>query len=69
MPYSCGSRCLWTLILYKESVSLLYVFNNYVCFFDFEHPLPLFFTEYLAIMDLFVFLTYYGAKRLQKLSA
>lgn len=52
----------------NQFLSYMFLTTTFV-FFDFERPLPLFFTEYLAIMDLFVFLTYYGAKRLQKLSA
>ncbi|MGI6009927.1 MAG: MFS transporter [Ruminococcus sp.] len=37
-------------------------------FFDFQRPLPLFFTEYGAIMGLFVYLAYYGTKGLQKVT-
>lgn len=39
----------------------LFLVSSYV-FFDFERPLPLFFTEYLAIMGLFIFLAHYGRK-------
>ena len=39
----------------NQMVSYLLLQSSFV-FFDFERPLPLFFTEYLAIMGLFVFL-------------
>lgn len=46
---------------------LSYMFlNSFFVFFDFGRPLPLFFTEYIAIMGLFVFLAHYGAKGLQR---
>ena len=35
-------------------------------FFDFEQPALLFFTEYIAIMGLFVFLAYYATKVMQR---
>lgn len=44
----------------------LFLTSSYV-FFDFERPLPLFFTEYAAIMGLFVFLAYYGSQGLGRL--
>ena len=49
-------------------------FLSYLCltssfvFFDFERPMPLFFTEYIAIMVLFVFLAHYGVQGLQTLT-
>lgn len=53
--------------LKNQFLSYMFLTTTFV-FFDFERPLPLFFTEYLAIMGLFVFLAYYGAKGLHKLS-
>lgn len=46
--------------------SYLFLISSFV-FFDFERPLPLFFLEYAAMMGLFVFLSYYGTKGLQRL--
>jgi hypothetical protein len=37
-------------------------------FFDFERPVLLFFTEYIAIMGLLVFLAHYTSKGIQKLA-
>lgn len=51
----------------NQFLSYMFLTTTFV-FFDFERPLPLFFTEYFAIMGLFVFLAHYGAKGLQKLS-
>lgn len=46
-----------------------YLFLTYsFVLFDFERPVFLFFTEYLAIMGMFVFLAYYGTKGLQRLN-
>lgn len=52
----------------NQFLSYMFLTTTFV-FFDFERPLPLFFTEYLAIMGLFVFLAHYGGKGLQKLSS
>lgn len=49
----------------NQFLSYMFLTTTFV-FFDFERPLPLFFTEYFAIMGLFVFLAHYGAKGLQK---
>ncbi len=46
-------------------LSYMFLTSSFV-FFDFERPTPLFFTEYMAIMGLFIFLAHYGAKGLQK---
>lgn len=46
--------------------SYLFLTSSFV-FFDFERPLPLFFTEYLAIMGLLVFLAHYGGNMVQRL--
>ena len=51
----------------NQMVSYLLLQSSFV-FFDFERPLPLFFTEYLAIMGLFVFLAHYGARGVQRLT-
>lgn len=47
-------------------LSYMFLTSTFV-FFDFERPIPLFFTEYLAIMGLFIFLAHYGTKGLQKM--
>ncbi|MBS6561388.1 MAG: DUF4405 domain-containing protein [Clostridiales bacterium] len=51
----------------NQFLSYMFLTSSFV-FFDFERPIFLFFTEYIAIMGLFVFLTYYGAKGLKRLS-
>ena len=50
----------------NQMVSYLLLQSSFV-FFDFERPLPLFFTEYLAIMGLLVFLAHYGGNMVQRL--
>ena len=52
----------------NQFLSYMFLTSSFV-FFDFERPLPLFFTEYIAIMGLFVLLAYLGTKGLQKLNA
>lgn len=47
-------------------LSYMFLTTSFV-FFDFERPMPLFFTEYIAIMGVFVYLSYYGTKGLHKL--
>ena len=47
--------------------SYLFLFSSFV-FFDFERPAFLFFTEYAAIMGLFVFLAYDATKAMQRRS-
>ncbi len=51
----------------NQFLSYMFLTATFV-FFDFERPFLLFFTEYLAIMGLFVFLAYYGAEGLQKVT-
>ena len=51
----------------NQFLSYLFLTSSFV-FFDFERPLPLFFTEYIAIMGLFVFLAHCGAKAMQTIS-
>ncbi len=46
----------------------LFLRSSFV-FFDFEQPLFFFFTEYMAIMELFVFLAYYGEKGLGRIGS
>ena len=53
--------------LKNQFFAYMFLTSSFV-FFDFERPVFLFFTEYLAIMGLFVFLAHYGTKGLQKLS-
>ena len=52
----------------NQIFSYLFLTSAFV-FFDFERPLPLFFTEYLAIIGLFVYLAHYGSKGLHLLRA
>lgn len=47
--------------------SYLFLFSSFV-FFDFERPAFLFFTEYLAILGLFVWLGHDAAKGLQTIN-
>lgn len=51
----------------NQFLSYMLLTSSFV-FFDFERPVFLFFTEYLAIMVLFVFLAHYVAKGLKKLN-
>lgn len=53
-------------LLKNQIFSYLFLASSFV-FFDFERPVLLFFTEYLAIMGLFIFLSHYGLKLLRKL--
>lgn len=58
---------VYGLYAFVKNQFLAYMFlTSTFVFFDFERPYLLFFTEYLAIMGLFVFLAHYGAKSLQK---
>lgn len=50
----------------NQLYSYLFLTSSFV-YFDFERPRILFFTEYLAIMGMFVFLAHYGTKALQRL--
>lgn len=49
--------------LKNRFLSYMFLTAHFV-FFDFERPIVLFFTEYIAIMGLFVFLAYYIFKKL-----
>ena len=51
----------------NQFLSYLFLRTHFV-FFDFEKPAPLFFTEYIAVMGLFVFLAHYALAGLQKLT-
>ena len=59
-------NCLYALV--KNQIPSYLLLQSSFVFFDFERPLPLFFTEYLAIMGLFVFLAHYGVRGLQRLT-
>lgn len=54
--------------LVKNQIPSYLLLQSSFVFFDFERPLPLFFTEYLAIMGLFIFLAHYGARGVQRLT-
>ncbi|BCZ27457.1 membrane protein [Claveliimonas bilis] len=61
---------VYGLYAFVKNQFLSYMFlTAHFVFFDFERPLPLFFTEYIAIMGLFVFLAHYGAKGIQTCTA
>lgn len=47
----------------NQFLSYMLLRSSFV-FFDFQRPLPLFFTEYIAVMGLFIFLAHYGSKGL-----
>lgn len=51
----------------NQFLSYMFLTSHFV-FFDFERPILLFFTEYIAIMGLFIFLAYYISKGIQKLT-
>ncbi len=51
--------------LKNQFLSYMFLTSSFV-FFDFERPVLLFFTEYMAIMGLFVFLGHYVSKAFQK---
>lgn len=53
--------------LKNRFLSYMFLTSSFV-FFDFERPVPLFFTEYIAIMGLFIFLAHYIAKGMQTLT-
>lgn len=50
----------------KDQFHVYMFFKASFVFYDYERPVILFFTEYLAIMGLFVFLAHYGKKGLQR---
>lgn len=49
----------------NQLLSYLFLTTSFV-FFDFERPAVLFFTEYLAIMGMFIFLAHFGGDMLRK---
>ena len=49
----------------NQFLSYMFLTSSFV-FFDFERPAFLFFTEYVAIMGLFVFFAYYATKAIQR---
>lgn len=50
----------------NQFLSYMFLTSHFV-FFDFERPAVLFFTEYVAIMGLFVFIAHYASGGIQKL--
>lgn len=52
-------------LINNQILSYMFLTSSFV-FFDFERPFVLFFTEYAAVMGLFVFGAYYGVKGLQR---
>lgn len=52
--------------LKNQFLSYMFLTSSFV-FFDFERPVLLFFAEYIAIMNLFIFLAHYTSKGIQKL--
>ena len=64
-----AAAAIYGLYAFIKNQFLSYMFlTSAFVFFDFERPLLLFFTEYIAVMGLFIFLAYYGTKVLQKLT-
>ena len=53
--------------LKNQFLSYMFLMSSFV-FFDFERPVLLFFTEYIAIMGLFIFLAHYASKEIQRLA-
>lgn len=53
--------------LKNQFLSYMFLTSSFV-FFDFERPVLLFFTEYIAIMGMFIFLAYYLSKGVQRLN-
>lgn len=51
--------------LKNQFLSYMFLTSSFV-FFDFERPVLLFFTEYIAIMGLFIFLGHYVSKAFRK---
>ena len=54
--------------LNNQFLSYMFLTSSFV-FFDFERPVLLFFTEYIAIMGLFIFLAQYTSRGIQRLAA
>lgn len=60
---------LYGLYAFVKNQFILYMLRlSSFAFFDFERPVVLYVTEYLAIMGLFIWIAHYGMKGLQKLS-
>lgn len=53
--------------LKNQFLSYMFLTSTFV-FFDFERPVLLFFTEYIAIMGMFIFLAHYVSKGVQRLT-
>lgn len=53
--------------LKNQFLSYMFLTLSFV-FFDFERPILFFFTEYIAILVLFIFLAHYASKGIQKLT-
>lgn len=53
--------------LKNQFLSYLFLTSSFV-FFDFERPVLLFFTEYIAIMGLFIFLAHYSSRGIHRLA-
>lgn len=53
--------------LKNQFLSYMFLTSSFV-FFDFERPVLLFYTEYIAIMGLFIFLAHYTSKGIQRLT-
>ncbi len=57
------------LYAFLQNQFLSYMFlTSFFVFFDFERPVLLFYTEYIAIMGLFIFLAHYSSKGIQGLT-
>lgn len=60
---------LYGFYAFVKNQFILYMLRlSSFAFFDFERPVVLYVTEYLAIMGLFIWIAHYGVKGLQKLS-
>jgi len=53
--------------LKNQFLSYMFLKSSFV-FFDFERPVLLFVTEYIAVMGLFIFLAHYTSKGIQRLN-
>ena len=51
----------------NKFLSYMFLTTPFV-FFDFERPVALFFIEYIAIMELFIFISHYGSKLIKRRS-
>lgn len=51
----------------NQFLSYMFLASSFI-FFDYERPVLFFFTEYIAIMGLFIFLAHYTQKGVQGLS-